>query len=190
LLVGSLFISCGPRIANRDSIGRTIICFGNSITEGVGAGAGQDYPSHIQQMTDVQVINAGVAGDTTGDGLKRIETDVLGHNPKIVIVEFGANDFLKKIPKEETFKNMELIVQQLHNNGVIVVVAVVRTGILTDSYVQGFQDIAKKYRALLIPDILRGILTNPKLKYDQIHPNSEGYKIIAERIYQNIKPFI
>ena len=88
---------CGSSIRNIDSEGENVICFGNSITYGSGVEEGKDYPSHLQEMTERDVINAGVPGDTTAGGLRRIDEDVLDNDPYLVIVELGANDYLRNL---------------------------------------------------------------------------------------------
>ncbi len=190
ILLLFILLGCSPRIANLDSTGKSIVCFGDSITEGVGAERGADYPSLLSQKVSRPVINAGVRGDTTADALERIETDVLAHEPKMVIVMLGGNDFFRKIPKEKTFANMDAIVARIQKHGAIVVIAVVKIGLLQDIYSKEFKSIAKERGALFIPNIMKGILTNPKLKYDRIHPNAEGYRLIAERIYKAVVPLL
>ena len=182
--------ACERYIANRDSKGKNIICFGDSITQGAGAQIGEDFPSLLSKKLDYPVLNAGRAGETTRDALKRLERDVLEHNPRMVIVEFGANDFLKKIPEEETFKNLDEIVLAIQKQGAMVVLAEVKIGLFFDEYYGGFKRIAQKRKALLIADIMRGIFTNPQLKSDGLHPNAEGYKIIAERIGKAVTPLL
>lgn len=181
---------CGSRIANIDSRGTSIICFGDSITEGEGSTERNDYPTLLSLKLNMPVINRGVGGDTTRDALKRIGKDVLEHNPRLVIVEFSGNDFLQHIPKQETFDNLDRIVTIIQKRGAMVALAEVRVGYFTDEYLSGFRQIAKKRRALLIPDVMKGIFFNPMLKYDKIHPNDAGYHLIADRIYKEIKPLL
>lgn len=181
---------CEATITNRDSQGSTIVCFGDSLTAGVGAEEGKDYPSVLRTLVALPVINAGVPGDTTFEGLKRLENDVLRHDPKLVIVTLGANDFLRQIPKEETLKNAAEIVDQIQKQGALVVWAAVKTGLLGDAYIDDFKKLARQKHFLLIPDILSGIFFDRRYKYDQIHPNSEGYRVMAERIHKNVKPFL
>lgn len=181
---------CEARVANRDSQGTAIVCFGDSLTSGFGAGEGRDYPSILRTKVDLSVINAGMEGNTTADALERLDRDVLRHDPKIVIITLGGNDFLRGVPKEETLKNMETIIDRIHERGAMVVWATVRTGLLGDAYIEDFQKMARQKRIVLIPNILKGILFDPRYKYDQIHPNSEGYRLMAERIYERIKPLL
>jgi len=177
-----ILIGCSPRITNLDSTGDSIVCFGDSLTEGVGAQGGSDYPAILSQKVAWHVINAGVSGDTAQDANRRIEEDVLAHDPRMVIVMLGANDYLRKIPLEKTFANIDTIVAKIQDHGAIVVLVTARLGILKDNYTKQFKKIAQRRGALFVPNIMKGILTDPKLKYDRIHPNAEGYRLIAERI--------
>ena len=181
---------CEARIANRDSHGSTIVCFGDSLTAGLGAEEGKDYPSVLRTMVALPVINAGVSGETTADGLRRLEDDVFTQDPKIVIITLGANDFLRQVSMAETMKNAETIVDRIQERGAMVVWAEVKTGLLGDAYLDDFKKLARQKHFVLIPNILSGILFDPRYKYDQIHPNSTGYRLMAERIYKRIKPLL
>lgn len=169
---------------------RNIICFGDSITAGFGADEGQDFPSLLSKSLNAPVINAGRSGDTTRHALGRLKEDVLDRNPGLVIVEFGANDFFQKISREETQENLENIVTAIQNQGALVILVSVRIGILFDEYFAVYKKVASKRKVLLIPDIMRDIFANPKLKSDEMHPNNEGYKIIAQRIYKYVAPLL
>ncbi len=191
LLLPLVILSCSPRnISHLDSKGKTIVCFGDSLTEGYGVNPGEDFPSLLGKYFSIPVINSGQSGETTRDAIRRIDRDVLAHNPKLVIIEFGANDFFKQIPKEETLKNMEEIVSNIHKTGAMTAIAIVKVGLIRNRYKSGFEKIAKKYGSIIIPDVMKDIINNPKLKYDGIHPNAEGYKIIAEQISERISPYI
>ena len=185
-----LILGCGKPIANINSKGNSIVCFGDSLTAGYGADEGQDYPSFLRQKVKLKVYNAGVSGDTTADGLVRLEQDALDKNPKIVIITLGANDFLHRVPKEQILKNMENIIDRIQKQGAMVVWATVKTGFFTDAYERDFKQLATRKHILLIADILKDIMYEPHYKYDQIHPNGAGYKFMADRIYLAIKPFI
>lgn len=179
--------SCQPNIANRHSTGTTVVCFGDSLTAGYGSTKGHDYPSLLRARISLPVINTGISGNTTGDALKRLDADVLKYNPRLVIITLGANDFFQGIPEEKTIANMERIIDRIEEHGAMVVWAEVQTGVLGDSYIDDFNDLANREHILLIPNILSGIIDDPQYKYDQIHPNDAGYQIMAERIYQKVK---
>lgn len=177
-------------IKNLSSKGKTIICFGDSITFGYGVKPGDDYPTALSKAIDMPVINAGVDGDTTSTALSRIDADVLGNNPRLVIVEFCGNDFIKKVPKEITIKNIREIVQHIHARGAMVALVDISAGMFLIDYRIAFSDIARKTGAIFIPAVLSGIITNPSMKSDFLHPNAEGYQLIAERIAKQITPYI
>src|SRR5437016_3717656 len=109
------------RVANLDSRGTNVIAFGDSLTAGYGAQPGEDYPSKLSSMIGTTVINAGVSGDTTESALARIESDVLAHNPRIVIVGLGGNDFLQGVPIATTEGNLRATVRAIHGGGAMVV---------------------------------------------------------------------
>lgn len=188
----SLFFSCHrqPAVENIDSKGKNIICFGNSLTSGVGARADNNFPDILRKRLPVAVINAGKPGDTSKDALLRLRKDVLLKDPFLVIVEFGGNDFLQRIKVDTTISNIEEIVRRIQQQGAMVVLCEVSAGYWGDSYRRGFRRIARKHRCLLIENILGGIINDPDKMYDYIHPNSEGYAVMAEEILGVVKPLV
>ena len=186
-----LLVGCAKReIKNIDSKGKNIICFGDSITWGYGAAPGEDFPSALAKLIDIPVINAGIDGDISPEGTKRLESDVLDREPLLVIIEFGGNDFLRKIPKELTLNNIKEMVEKIQAKGAMVAIADVSAGPFLKEYRVAFQKIAKEEGVIFIPGILSGIVTNSHLKSDFIHPNAEGYKLIAQKVYLAIKPYL
>ncbi|MDD4893913.1 MAG: GDSL-type esterase/lipase family protein [Candidatus Omnitrophica bacterium] len=177
-------------VRNIDSSGKSIVCFGDSITFGYGAEPGGDYPSALAKMTSIPVINAGIDGDTSTEALERVKSDVLDRNPIMVIVEFGGNDFLRKIPQDVTLNNMGKIIDAAHAGGAMVAVVDISTGLILKQYRSAFYNLAREKGAIFIPHVLNGIITNPSLKSDFIHPNAAGYNVIAQRIYRTITPYI
>ena len=191
LLSATLIMGCAKKeIKNINSKGKDIICFGDSITMGYGAGLGEDYPTALGKLLNLPVINVGIDGDTTVDGLNRIETDVLSKNPLLVIIEFQGNDFIKNIPKETTFRNIKEMISRAQAKGAIVALADISAGLFLNEYRQAYYEIAKQEGVIFIPTILKGILTNPGMKSDFLHPNAKGYKIVAQRIYRAIEPYL
>ena len=177
-------------IRNLSSRGENIVCFGDSLTEGVGAGSGEDYPSVLARALAQPVINAGRRGDTSADGLARLDREALERNPRLVVVLFGGNDFLRKIPLSETKKNLAAIVQRIHERGAMAAVAGLRLGLFADEYGPIFREIAEQNGALYIPEVLKGILNDSSLKSDAIHPNGAGYRLMAARIAERVKPLL
>jgi lysophospholipase L1-like esterase len=186
-----VFSGCAKReITNLNSQGRNIICFGDSITAGYGAEPGEDYPTALSGMTDAPVINAGVSADTTVNGLARIESDVLAKDPFLVIIEFFGNDFTRGIPKEETLDNIKEMVERIQAGGAMVAIADISAGMFLGEYRPALMKLSRQTHSIFIPAILSGIVTNPSMKSDFLHPNASGYKLIAQRIYLAIKPYL
>jgi lysophospholipase L1-like esterase len=177
-------------VANLDSRGSNIIAFGDSLTAGYGASAGEDFPSRLSNLIGVNVLNAGVSGDTTEEALARIETDVLAHDPRIVIIGLGGNDYLRGVTISTTEGNLRTIVRKIHDAGAMVVLLGFRFPSLNANYEEMYKRVASDERCLFIPRMLRGILTDPSLKSDEIHPNARGYQLMAERISGPVQKLI
>ncbi len=191
ILFSTLLTGCGkPEIKNFNNKGAGIICFGDSITFGYGAGPGEDYPTALGKLIKSPIVNAGVDGDTTITALERLENDVLAKNPRLVIVEFCGNDFLKKIPIETTIKNLTQIIQRIQENGSMVALVDISAGMFFQEYRGAFKKLASQKKAIFIPEVLYKLITNPAMKSDFFHPNAAGYQVVAKRIYQVIAPYI
>ena len=176
-----MLISCSNN--NQIKI-NSIVCFGDSLTKGFGSTEGNTYPDFLQQLTNIPVINKGINGNTSKDGLNRTD-DILQFKNSLVIVEFGANDFFQQISISETKKNMEQIVDKLKQDNIVVLVST------EDKQLHNLHNMLKSLAAekkvLFINGILNEIWNNRNLFSDEIHPNSTGYKLIADKIYKNIK---
>jgi len=190
LLVIGLAGCAKKEIRNINSKGENIICFGDSITFGYGVNPGEDYPSDLAKMLNMPVINAGLDADTSSGGLQRIDAEVLEKDPLLVIIEFGGNDFLKKIPLGQTLKNIETMIQKIQEKGAMVALVDVRMGFVMRDYGSKYKRLSQKYNTIFTEPALSGIITNPQLKSDFFHPNADGYKLIAQRIYRSIIPYL
>jgi len=136
------------------------------------------------------VINAGVPGDTTASALARLQTDVLDKNPSLVMVLLGGNDFLQGVPIDTTVKNVDEIVRRISESEAAVVLVHLRSNILNDKYKAPAAQIAKKYHAAFVPEVLDGILGHQDLMADQVHPNAKGYEIVANRTAPSVKSLL
>ena len=162
--------------------GKNIIAFGDSLVEGVGASPGNNFVSLLSKKLGADIINAGFGGDTTASALDRLSQDVISRDPKIVVVLLGGNDAVRRIPKQETFKNLEKIIDRVQEKGAGVLLIGIQSGFFRDNYKKDFAALARKKGAWHVPDILDGIFAHPDLMDDAIHPNDKGYQIIANRL--------
>lgn len=189
-----------PKTAPSDDSRPLIVAFGDSLTAGLGVDPSQNYPAQLQTKIDAsgyryRVINAGVSGDTSAQGLNRLST-VRELHPKIVILELGGNDGLRGLPLEETRRNLETIVNQLQEDGAKVLLAGMEMppnyGVeYTRGFREIFPDLARKYRVALIPFFLAGVGGEPGLNQeDGIHPTAKGYGIVVENVWKAITPLL
>lgn len=190
MLIGFAFLLIGGSLYFFDSgvekkfptRGSRIVAFGDSLVEGVGASAGNDFVSLLSRRLDIQIVKKGRSGDTTAAALMRLEKDVLENDPRIVILLLGGNDAIRRIDPEETFTNLEIMITRIHGAGAAVLLLGVRGGALRDKYKNKFADLAKQTGAFFVPDVLDGIWGNSQLMFDAIHPNESGYRMIADRV--------
>ncbi len=162
----------------------TVICFGDSLTYGTGADQGKDYPSQLSEMIAKPVINAGVPGDTTARALKRLQRDVLARSPDMVLITLGGNDLKNGVGKDIAFGNLKRIVESIQKQGARVIIGGLKFPLRDRGFARGYKNLADQTGAVLIPNILDDIFGNRKLMSDPIHPNDNGYKIMAERFFK------
>jgi lysophospholipase L1-like esterase len=189
----SVFSGCvRVDITNINSRGENIICFGDSLTQGFGAPAGQSYPDMLKRLTRYSVINAGLEGDATVDAARRLKTDVLEREPLLVIIELGANDFLLgELTPEQSVKNVELMIQAIQARGAMVALVDISAGELMADYGKGYRALSRKYKTIFIPRLLEGLIGNPSFtSKDHFHLNADGYTIFAHRVYRAILPYL
>ncbi len=182
LAVWFLWPSPYAKVRNLGSPGANILAFGDSLTAGYGADSGEDYPSRLTVVLGTTVLNAGVSGDTTEAALARLDPDVLSHDPRIVIVGLGGNDYLRGVPISVTEANLRTINARIQSAGAMVVLLGFKFPSLNSDYGQMYERVARDQGCLLVAGVLRGILTDPSLKSDEIHPNARGYQLMAERV--------
>lgn len=181
--------------------GRPVIaCFGDSLTAGYGVDLDSSYPADLQRELDkagyhYRVVNMGISGDTTKDGLARIDR-VLALKPAIVVVEFGGNDGLRGVPVPSSRKNMDDILSRLTTSGTKIALAgVTLPPQYSQPYIQQFNEtytlLAKKYSVPLLPFVLQDVYgVNGSIQQDGIHPTAQGCKQVAKNILGLIKPLL
>jgi acyl-CoA thioesterase-1 len=213
LLIVFLFMSCIP--GNRQNIndGFTLVCLADSLTAGHGATTpGEDnfdksFPSFLQKKVSIPVINAGVTGNTTIQGLVRVNDDVISRNPKIVVIGLGANDFFQNIPLSTTKENLQNIISMVNNESRKIYLAKFYTEAIAremitmfdindydeqtsinNQYNELFYSLATSNNIELREDIWDGVWGIHMS--DHIHPDEHGYKIMAENIFKVLKPYL
>jgi len=179
---------------------RVIVAFGDSLTAGLGVPADQAYPAVLAAKLKAdgypyRVVNAGVSGDTTAGGLRRLDW-ALRLAPQIVIVELGTNDALRGQDLATVRANLDQIVGRFQAAGARVLIAGMKLppnyGLrYTTEFQKMYEDVAKQRRAALMPFFLDGVGGNPRLNQpDGIHPTAEGYRLIVDRLWPQLKPLL
>ena len=166
------------------------VAFGDSLTEGYGASPGADYPTQLSKLLGVPIRNLGVAGETSGDGLKRI-TEVEAIGPRVVLLCFGGNDVLQGLPRDQMFANLSAMIDRLQARGGFVVLIGIRgAGLVGDRNAEDFKKLAAEKRVQHVPNILDGLLSEPRFMSDYVHPNDAGYGRIAARLEAELRPLL
>lgn len=177
-----------------------IVTFGDSLTAGYGTESGQSYPEFLQQDLDrlgyhYRVINAGISGNTTKDGVERVPS-IIAMKPAIVIVEFGGNDGLRGLRIEDSRANLDKIVSTLQASGTKVVLAGI--SLPPDygpDYIRQFNEtyilLAKKYHVPLLPFLLKGVYgVDGMMQRDSTHATAQGNQIVAQNVLPLITPLL
>ncbi|MCP4901790.1 MAG: arylesterase [bacterium] len=167
-----------------------IVCFGDSLTAGTGAPREESYPSQLARRIGREVINAGVPGDTTEMAMRRLERDVLAHSPSAVLITLGGNDYMRSVPKDVAFNNLEEIVNRIQNQGALVIVGGFDVPFFGKGYDQEYKRVAHATGCELIPNVYKGIFGKSKLMSDRIHPNEDGYAIMMEHFHDALRPYL
>lgn len=164
-----------------------ILAFGDSLTEGVGVSAAQSYPSVLAQLTGYKVVNAGISGETTAEGLKRFLTTLNKHNPDLVILLEGGNDFLRKQPREQTKQNLDDMLAMALDQGIeVLLVAVPEQGLLLTPP-ELYAELASARKVPLEEEIVPDLMRRLSMKSDYVHFNEKGYQALAEAIYLKLQ---
>ncbi|HEX8354624.1 MAG TPA: arylesterase [Pyrinomonadaceae bacterium] len=178
-----------------------IVAFGDSLTAGYGLEPRESYPTLLQKMLDAdgfkyEVVNAGESGGTSAGGVRRIDWALDAGNVRFLILELGANDFLRGQPVAETKKNLAAIIERAQARGAQVILAAMLTTTETgrDYEVEisdAYRSLADEHKVTLIPFFLEGVAGLDKLNQeDRIHPNAEGTRIVAANVYRHLKPLL
>jgi acyl-CoA thioesterase I len=193
-LAASLWASEGER--------RSILILGDSLAAGSGVDLDEAFPALLQKKIHdaglkYEIVNAGVSGDTTAGGLRRIDW-LLRRKVDILVLELGGNDGLRGISPATTRTNLQLIIDRTKAkcpDARIVIAGMQMPPNMGDEYNNAFRevfpDLAKSNKAALIPFLLEGVGGKAEMNLpDQIHPNPEGHRIVAENAWQVLKPLL
>jgi len=165
-----------------------ILAFGDSLTYGYNAEPSESYPTVLSHLTGYKIINEGVLGDTSVDGVKRLAPLLEDANIKLMILCFGGNDILQGLSKENLKNNLKTMIHMAKEKNIeVLLISVPNLGLFGLSAMELYEEVAEEESIPLLSGMLSNILSQPSLKSDQIHPNALGYKIMAEKIYEKLQ---
>jgi acyl-CoA thioesterase I len=177
-----------------------IVALGDSLTAGLGLEPTQAYPALLQKRLDAaglsyEVVNAGVSGDTSAGGLRRIDWTLDG-DVKVLIVALGGNDALRGLPVEQLEQNLTAIVERADARKIKVILAGMEAppnygAAYTAAFRQAYRDVAAEHGAVLIPFLLEGVAGLPEMNQgDGIHPTAAGAEKLAETVWSALRPIV
>ena len=177
-----------------------IVAFGDSLTAGLGVRLEEAYPARLQQRVDAagldyEVVNAGVSGDTSAGGLRRLDWTLQGE-VRALILALGANDGLRGLPPEQLRRNLEQMIETAQARGIAVVLAGMEAPpnfgrAYVVEFREVFPELAKQYRTALVPFLLEGVAGLGSMNQsDGIHPNAEGATLVADNVWAVLRPVL
>lgn len=191
ILVSMCLVACqkvAPNLKSTD----VVMAFGDSLTFGYGASPEASYPAVLEKMIGLKVVNEGVSGNTTADGLKRIDDALTKHTPKLVLLSLGGNDMLRNMPMVEAKNNLKSIVERVRRSGAEVVLISqpqpsLVGGLVGLSDAPMYAELAKEERLFILEKSFSKHLSDKDLKSDLIHLNAKGYFLVAKDVAKKLK---
>ncbi|MCH4294974.1 GDSL-type esterase/lipase family protein [Shewanella sp. 3B26] len=173
----------GPRLPYLGENAR-LLAFGDSLTVGVGAPDDGDYPAHLARLCDCEVINGGISGETTAEGLTRFAEVLEESHPDMVILLEGGNDILRNLDKVDLKANLAAMIREAQGRQIPVLLVAVPDRQLFLSPPDLYAELADEYSLPLLEDTLSKLLTDSAMKSDTVHLNDAGYRVLADDIYR------
>ncbi|MFC7408539.1 GDSL-type esterase/lipase family protein [Hydrogenophaga atypica] len=190
----ALLVACG-RDTRHQAVptGQTVLAFGDSVTHGTGASAGEDWPTLLAAATGWQMVNAGVPGDTAQAAQARLPALLAQHRPALVIIEIGGNDFLRRRTAADVKADVRGLIQAAKGSGAqVVLVAVPALSLMAavagrPSDAPLYAELAEEEQVALVPEVFSRVLGDAALRTDPVHPNAAGYREMAQGLHQRLK---
>jgi len=185
---GAFLMACAsgarvPRLAG-DAV---ILTFGDSLTFGTGAARAESYPAVLERLVGRRVVNSGVPGEVTGEGVTRLPGVLEREKPALLILCHGGNDLLRRLDQQQTAVNLRAMIRLARERGIAVVFIAVPSPGLLPSPPPFYRQTAKEMGLPVDEKSLTTILSDGSLKSDHIHPNAAGYRMLAESIAALLK---
>ena len=189
LLVALLAASCGGAKNRIDKLeaNAVVLAFGDSLTFGTGASPSESYPAVLERAIGRKVVNAGVPGETSGQGLQRLPEVLEEVKPRLLILCHGGNDFLRRMDDAQAAANVRAMIQLARGQGIPVVLLATPKPGLPPSIPLFYGEIAAELKVPFEEGVIRTVLFDNGLKSDMVHPNAAGYARIAAAVEKVLK---
>lgn len=189
LLAALALAACGANVPPLPRVGASdvILAFGDSLTYGTGAEEAQSYPAVLRTLVQRNVVRAGVPGETTTQGLQRLPQALEEHAPKLVLLCMGGNDMLHKVAPATIRANLRAMVDLIRTRGASVVLIGVPEPKLFSDPPPFYEELAEELNLPYEGEILDDVLHDNALKSDAIHPNAQGYRLMAEALAELLR---
>jgi lysophospholipase L1-like esterase len=159
-----------------------VLAFGDSLTRGTGGGDNGSYPYQLEQLTGRQVINAGVPGETSAEGLKRLPGVLEKYRPQLLILCHGGNDLLRRLDREALRNNLRQMIEMTQQAGIeVVLIAVPSPGFLVDAP-NLYAELAAEFKLPFLGETLVDLEKESEFKSDAVHLNAAGYGRLAQAL--------
>jgi acyl-CoA thioesterase-1 len=188
IMASAVLMACSsdaksPRLAS-DAV---ILAFGDSLTFGTGATPAESYPAILERLVGRRVVNSGVPGEVTGEGLSRLSEALEREKPALLILCHGGNDLLRRLDQQQTANNLRAMIRLAQEQGVTVVIIAVPSPGIALSPPPFYRETAMEMKIPFEEKALTMVLSDSSLKSDYIHPNAAGYRRLAESIAVHLK---
>jgi acyl-CoA thioesterase-1 len=188
IMASAVLMACSsdaksPRLAS-DAV---ILAFGDSLTFGTGATPAESYPAILERLVGRRVVNSGVPGEVTGEGLSRLSEALEREKPALLILCHGGNDLLRRLDQQQTANNLRAMIRLAQEQGVTVVIIAVPSPGIALSPPPFYRETAMEMKIPFEEQALTMVLSDSSLKSDYIHPNAAGYRRLAESIAVHLK---
>jgi lysophospholipase L1-like esterase len=189
LVLPLLAAACGepPRKLPRLTADAVVLAFGDSLTYGTGAEEQESYPAQLERLIGRRVVRAGVPGEVSSQALARLPATLEEHNPRLLLLCIGGNDFLQRLGNQQAEGNVRAMVKLAKSRGVEVMLIGTPQPGFSVSPPEFYAGIAREFRLPYEGDVIGEVLRDSSLKSDQIHPNARGYRVIAERLAAGLR---
>lgn len=175
----------GPKLKPLATEG-VVLAFGDSLTRGNGASDGESYPEVLARLLGRTVINAGVPGEISAEGRARLSQVLDAHQPQLVVLCHGGNDFLRRLDSRQTAENLRSMIEEIRGRDIEVLLVGVPKLEFGLNVPKFYRELAETSSLPYEGDILLKLLGDNNFKSDSIHPNAEGYRRLADAIHQRI----